>query len=146
MAGGKPDSASWTERSVVGNSYDSFYTHYQGSLGHYFRTLYNLVKLVESSNAADKNFYTNLIRAQLSDHETLLLFYNCAEGPGKEKFKPLVEKYGLLKNVPRKSLIRQAHLAFYESSAFGQNSFSAAEIVEVAAAKLDQNRNAPATQ
>ena len=42
-----------------------------------------------------------MIRAQLSDYELLWIFYNCLSENGLEKFKPLIEEYSLLKNLPQ---------------------------------------------
>ncbi len=49
--------------------YEVFYRGFEVPLGHYFRVLYNLVNLVKTTDGLDKRFYTNLIRAQLSDAE-----------------------------------------------------------------------------
>lgn len=105
---------------VTKRVFDDFYERFQGDCGHYFRTLYNLVKLVDKSPVEDKHFYTNIIRAQLSNQETLILFYNCAVGHGLEKFKPLVERYALLKNMPRDRLLDKSHIKHFEKSAFGK--------------------------
>ncbi|MCB0738292.1 MAG: hypothetical protein KDC92_12315 [Bacteroidetes bacterium] len=40
-----------------------------------------------------------MARAQLSDYELLILFYNCLCEYGG-KFKPYVERYALLKSLP----------------------------------------------
>jgi len=107
------------DRAAASKAYGDFYSRYQGDVGHYFRTLYNLVKLVDRSNVDDKHFYTNLIRAQLSNQETLLLFYNCAGGLGQEKFKPLIERYALLKNMPRERLLSPDHEGWFADGAYG---------------------------
>ncbi|MUV15285.1 putative phage abortive infection protein [Noviluteimonas gilva] len=109
-----------SDRQIAERAYKHVYTESHGDVGHYFRTLYNLVKLVDRSAVDDKHFYTNLIRAQLSNQETLLLFYNCACGDGRPKFEPLVERYALLKNMPRERLIDQNHIGWFEPSAFGK--------------------------
>jgi hypothetical protein len=88
-------------------------------VGHYFRNLYNIVKFVDRSDVADKQFYTNFVRAQLSSHELLLLFYNCATSLGDEKFKPLVERYAFLKHMPEALLIDHSHSNWYDPSAYG---------------------------
>lgn len=85
-----------------------FYKIKQDSLGHYFRNLYRIIKFVNEAEALkhpaektdyrNRRNYTSLVRATLSQYELALLFYNCASELGEEKFKPLVEKYGLLKN------------------------------------------------
>jgi len=108
------------ELEIIQAAYAAFYKRSQGDVGHYFRTLYNLVKLVDRSYVTDKRFYTNLIRAQLSSNELSLLFYNCLSDLGREKFKPLVEKYALLKTVPRETLIRPHHIQLYVPGALGE--------------------------
>lgn len=108
-----------TDVESLSRNYIAFYGRYGYEIGHYFRTLYNLVKLVDRSAVEDKRFYTNIIRAQLSDQELGLLFYNCLSPLGNEKFKPMVEKYALLKNMPTGTLLNPAHKLFYLPSAFG---------------------------
>jgi hypothetical protein len=98
--------------------YDVFYSDNGFRVGHYFRTLYNIIKLVENSPAVDKRFYTNIVRAQLSDNELALLFYNCLSNYGREKFKPFVERYSLLKNLDERLLLRPEHLNLYASGAY----------------------------
>ncbi|WP_380053753.1 putative phage abortive infection protein [Falsihalocynthiibacter sp. SS001] len=55
-------------------AYEKLYETQNSVLGHYFRTLSNLVKLVDSSSITNKRLYTNLIRAQLTDDEVMLLY------------------------------------------------------------------------
>src|SRR5215213_5051365 len=59
-----------------------------------------------ASPVKDKHLYTNLVRAQLSSYEIALTFYNCLSEMGREKFKPLVERYALLKT--RSVVLRRA--------------------------------------
>lgn len=105
--------------SSINSTYLDFYKDNQSDLGHYFRNLYQIVKFVKNSSIENKRLYTNLIRAQLSSHELALLFYNCLSDLGKEKFKPLVEEFSLLKNMPDDVLIEDSHMKFYDSRAFG---------------------------
>lgn len=100
-------------------AYDSFYTDYEASLGHYFRLLYNIVKFVDSSDSTDRRFYTNLVRSQLSSAELKLIFYNCLTHWGVDKFKPLVERYALLKTVPTERAPSPALFKQYDARAFG---------------------------
>ncbi len=51
-------------------------------------------------------------------YELGLIFYNCLAEPGREKFKPLVEKYSLLKNMPKTILQHKEHTQLYSESAF----------------------------
>lgn len=99
--------------------YSKHYELFQTDVGHYFRNLYRIIKFVDSSDIADKYTYTSIIRAQLSDYELLWLFYNCISDKGKDKFKPLIEKYTLFKNLPSDKLAdSSSHKSFYNESAF----------------------------
>ena len=111
-----------SELERINKTYLAFYEEHQSEFGHYFRSMYNIVKLVDNSPVEDKRFYTNLIRAQLSSFELALLFYNSLSEMGSDKFKPLIEKYSLLKTVPKKSLINpREHLPLYSEGAFGES-------------------------
>ncbi|MDK9723393.1 MAG: putative phage abortive infection protein [Sterolibacteriaceae bacterium MAG5] len=99
--------------------YDLFYIEHQHEIGHYFRLMYNIIKLVSRTGGIDKRFYTNLVRAQLSSAELMLLFYNCLSSWGSEKFKPMVEEFALLKTMPNTSLPKDELLHQYSPAAFG---------------------------
>jgi hypothetical protein len=64
--------------------------------------------------------YTNLVRAQLSKYELLILFYDCLSTLGRVKFKPLVEEYAMLKTVSRKDLFHEADSDLYGAGAYGK--------------------------
>lgn len=93
------------KRDLITGEYAEFYNRYDSDLGHYFRTLYNLIKYIDSSNVPCKKFYTDLVRAQLSSHELLLVYYNCISDLGRTKLAPLVTKYNLLKHLPKDKLL-----------------------------------------
>jgi hypothetical protein len=108
------------DREPIRATYSKFDSLYGHEIGHYFRNLYNVIKFVDNSNIAEKKFYTNLVRAQLSNFELSLLFYNCLSDKGSEKFKPLVEKYSILKNLPDELIFNPAlQKPLYDSKAFG---------------------------
>lgn len=75
-------------KSLCINAYHHFADYKQMAVGHYFRTLYNIVKFVDRSPVEDKQTYINILRAQLSSSELNLLFYNCLSEYGSQKFKP----------------------------------------------------------
>lgn len=106
------------EGRKINKSYLLFFDDHQAEIGHYFRSLYNIVKFVKQSDITDKRLYTNLIRAQLSSFETVLLFYNCISELGVEKFKPFVEEFALLKTLPREYLFNNTHETLYATGAF----------------------------
>lgn len=108
------------ERSKINKTYLEFYSSHQSEFGHYFRSLYNIIKLIDNTELEDKRLYTNLVRAQLSSYELLLLFYNTLSDMGNEKFKPLVEEYSLLKTLPKNELINeQDHWLLFNPIAYG---------------------------
>lgn len=107
-----------SEEERVEVAYAYFFNMTQGDLSHYFRTLYNLIKFVDRSDIPDKKFYMNLVRAQLSRYEMVLIFYNCNYSVG-EKFKPLVERHALLKNMVTGDLLDASHQAYLAPEALG---------------------------
>lgn len=80
-------------------AYSGVFNKYVNDLGHYFRILYNIIAFVDRSHLPDKYFYVKMVRSLLSNAEIALIGLNCTYGEGSEKFKPLVEKYALLKNL-----------------------------------------------
>lgn len=86
---------------AISNAYMGFYSEWGRELGHYFRFLYHIFVFIDRSHLSgkDKTVYANIVRAQLSTYELILIFYNGLWGEGKEGFKPLIEKYGILKHV-----------------------------------------------
>lgn len=99
------------------------YQQCQSVLGHYFRYLYNVFQFIDSADIKEekKLFYGKLVRAQLSNHELAVLYYNCLSLLGNQKFKPLAEKYSLFKNLPFDLLLSADHFSLYEPQAWGGN-------------------------
>lgn len=98
-------------------SYRNFWKEHQVELGHYFRYLYNVIRFIKESNFVDGP-YLRLVRAQLSDQELLLLFYNCVASEHGDRFKQLVEEFSILDNMPRGLLLNRKHLELIDSRAF----------------------------
>lgn len=107
---------------LCNDAYIRFARSRQVHVGHYFRTLYNIIKFVSNSEVENKQFYINLVRAQLSSSELNLLFYNCLSKYGNEKFKPFVEQFGFLENMNLDNLIHQGHKDLFLVSAFKNHS------------------------
>jgi hypothetical protein len=110
------------ERSIIGFSFESFWNIYRADLGHYFRFLFNIFKFIEQSHLNDEEQYkyARILRAQLSDYELIILFYNCLSYHGVERFKPIAEKYKIFDNLPYSLVLKESHLDFYNKSAFGK--------------------------
>jgi Putative phage abortive infection protein len=114
--------ADWGHRTLCATAYDHFFNSRQGFVGHYFRTLYNIVKFIMTSEVENKQMYVNILRAQLSSSELTLLFYNCISKYGSEKFKLMVEQFGLLENMDFSGLIDPKHRELFNESAFHSQS------------------------
>jgi|RifCSPhighO2_12_1023870.scaffolds.fasta_scaffold57071_1 hypothetical protein len=98
-----------TDGMVVESSLKSrcglFFRPLDPVLGHYFRTLYGVLRFVDDSDLSDdqKRLYTRIVRAQLSGPELGLILFNCVGDLGGEKLMPLVIKYNLLKHLDMNS-------------------------------------------
>lgn len=96
-------------------SYMEFYHENQADLGHYFRNMNHILKLIkETDYIVNKKRYSNLLRAQLSSYELVLLFYNALGVYGVEKFKPLIEEYSFLKNLDWSLIFDATHIDEYD--------------------------------
>ncbi len=91
--------------------YKPFEGH-QSRLGHYFRHLFQGVAYINDQNESTLNYdekyqYVKVLRAQLSNQEQALLFFNSLSDLGKpwepggdDIDRQLITKYNLIKNIP----------------------------------------------
>ncbi|WP_172979779.1 putative phage abortive infection protein [Pseudomonas kitaguniensis] len=127
---------------------EKFCTQWKSSVGHYFRNLYWIMKMIDSSQDTPieskdldvstsnkrrrytdylrKRSYTNIVRAQLSDSEMALLQINCL-GPYGADLKYYAEKYSLLKPLGEKHF---GGWAQYMSSQFNGIAFLGLEYID----------------
>lgn len=106
------------ERQKSLAAHDELWKSYQNDLAHYYRYLYNIIRFINESNV-NKIRYIRILRAQLSDFELLVLFYN-GLFPLAAKFKEYVEFFTLFDNLPKDLLFNRSHENFYEPSAFDE--------------------------
>lgn len=80
-------------------AYEKLYKEYENVIGHYYRNLYRIVKLIQNTtfdsesqerDNEEKRQYRGILRAQLSSFELLMLFYNISYSEKGKKFKELV--------------------------------------------------------
>ena len=90
---------------------DSGLTAYEialsGILDHYYRYLYRILKFIDETDLigdSQKYRYSSIFRAQLSEFELVLIYYNGLSKSGRDKLKPLLEKYSILKNIRESDL------------------------------------------
>ena len=98
-----------------------FWLQYGHEFGHYFRFLYNALRVVSESKQAEEK-HGKLLRSMLSNHELLLIFYNCLHPNGENLLRYAVE-FELFDNLPIDSLISQEHFKLVPIETFG-NKFS----------------------
>ncbi|MCC0758685.1 MULTISPECIES: putative phage abortive infection protein [Bacillus] len=81
-------------------AYETLYKKRENVIGHYYRNLYRIVKLIQKNvfdsesqeqNNEEKRKYRGILRAQLSSFELLMLFYNISYSEKGKKFKELIE-------------------------------------------------------
>jgi hypothetical protein len=102
-----------------GDVYRDVYFKNRDDLGHYFRLFYHIIRFVDESSIDEKKLYIRIVRATLSNAEIVLLALNCLYGGGKEKFKPLVERYSLLHNISSTDALGWRFEQGFDPSAFG---------------------------
>ncbi|WP_179874591.1 putative phage abortive infection protein [Bacillus toyonensis] len=80
-------------------AYEALYKKHENIIGHYYRNLYRIVKLIQNTtfnkesqkrDNEEKRMYRGILRAQLSSFELLMLFYNISYSEKGKKFKELV--------------------------------------------------------
>ncbi len=80
------------------------FSGHAGKLGHYFRHLFQTIKYVDQQDDTiieNKYSYVKTLRAQLSNFEQLLLYYNSISVLGDEWIKKgYMTKFQMIKNIP----------------------------------------------
>ena len=90
---------------------------------HYFRHLYHIYKFVDTSDLiedSERYDYACIIRSQLSDYELVMMFYNCLSTNGRDKFKPLIEKYSVFNNLRLELLAKMNDKEEYAQGAYNK--------------------------
>jgi len=110
------------KEAIQANNY-SVYSYISSTtrFDHYFRHLYRIFKYVDSSDLItdeERYDYTCIASSQLSDYELVMLFYNCLSANGKDKFKPLIERYSIFNNLRVELLAKSEHKEAYEKKAY----------------------------
>ena len=94
-------------QTTIGN-YKVLQTQHNYVLGHYFRNLYQILKLVDTDEVIDtrgKQKYASMLRAQLSSDELAVLMINCADSMVDQgEFRGLMVRYRMLEHAPLKKI------------------------------------------
>ena len=92
-------------QNTIKNTHKLLYKPFEGHqsrLAHYYRHLYQTVKYVHLQKLKiNKYDYLKTLRAQLSNHEQVLLCYNVFSRLGRKWVKEnLISEYNFIKNIP----------------------------------------------
>jgi len=98
--------------------YDKIYNGKESVLGHYFRSLYHLLKYIDEFDIIDKQKYFNIVQAFLSDSELYVIFYNGIGRYGRYKLLPLLDKYTFLENIRPKGVEFNLHMKTFYPNTF----------------------------
>lgn len=91
-------------------SYLDFSKNYESLIAHYFRTIYQILKYLDNNEYVinrhwntevtfEVKFYSNILRAQLSTYELVMLYLNCLSENGFDKFLPLMIKFDMFEHI-----------------------------------------------
>ena len=111
------------KRAIEANDYGVYsYISSTTRFDHYFRHLYRIFKYVDSTELIEDNErydYACIVRSQLSDYELVILFYSGLTA-GRDKFKPLIEKYSVLNNLRFELLAKANDKEEYAQEAYNR--------------------------
>lgn len=107
---------------VIGNQYTQHFQDKSQNLSHYYRFLFNTFKFIDDAEIDDesKKKYANILRAQISNYELIMLFYNSLSVDG-EKFRYYFAKYEILDNLPVYKLVYKNHVILVDKKCWGDN-------------------------
>ncbi|MFF2529278.1 putative phage abortive infection protein [Brevibacillus sp. NPDC058079] len=90
----------------IKSKYKLWYEKNEHYIGHYYRNLYHLFKMIDNSilDPKEKEKYADIVRAQLSSAELLLLFYNAISFSENNNFIPHIHRYNILKHINKRLL------------------------------------------
>lgn len=96
---------------IINNKYDEVFNQHSNELAHYFKTIYRLLKVIDSANIDEdiKLQYAKILRSQFSNIELVILYYNYRSDLGA-KARNVVLKYNLLKHINQLDIIELAQI------------------------------------
>jgi len=83
--------------SIYIGSYDEIYDEYGGFLDGYTRNLSYLLEFIDKN--ADKDFFIDYIKGNLSMQELVIIFYFCASRKSSNRFRNLIKKYSVIQDI-----------------------------------------------
>lgn len=106
-------------KAVLLQAFAPVYLEHRNQLVHYFENLHALFAFLINSglSLSDRNFYANVLKAQLSVAELFLLFIYGLTDQGI-KFNGIIQQFGLLSNMDDTDFFAPEHRDYYPVSAY----------------------------
>ena len=109
--------------------YNHFHNEYQNIIGHYFGTIYQVLKFIKENKDEGKIEndlrYAHLFRSQFSKAELELLFYHGQGEIGRKRFISLLIEFEFFEHLNYSNDIDEEFISYYineeEGKAFGKN-------------------------
>lgn len=88
-------------RKAIGDIYQAAFMSESDQLGHYFRSLYHILKYIDERCPKEENkkMYFDLVQAQMNTDELYLTCINAISNYGRKKMHPLLNQYSFLENL-----------------------------------------------
>ncbi|RYG59503.1 hypothetical protein EON80_25660 [bacterium] len=115
-------------------TYEIAYDTYGFAFGHYFRVLHNALRFLDNKKRASSasqaeegrppielDVYVKILRAQLSDFELAVLYYNALSNRGR-KLQQYLETFAIFDNLDEKYLLHPDDRSKMSGSAWGEQS------------------------
>lgn len=130
--------------------YENFHDEYQEIIGHYFGTIYQVLKFIDDSDIEDKERYSSLFRSQFTKSELELLFYHGTSKVARKRFAPLLIKFEFFEHLSCSDKINEYFIYFYTDSmdykkdstyalkAFGKNKQCISHFISIEIKKANQ--------
>ena len=103
----------------IKNAFGTLYLSTHGIFGNYYKNLYCLVKYLHElgEKYPKRSYYIDLVKAQLSKYEILLLFYDCIWINDQDEGKNFIDYaigLNLLSSLEEDGLIRPTHKGLFD--------------------------------
>ncbi|PWN71347.1 hypothetical protein C1631_001620 [Chryseobacterium phosphatilyticum] len=91
----------------------------KNQLSHYFRTFFTIVEMIDANPVINKRIYINILTSQLTRTEIMMLLY-FGVNTQNEKYRMLIEKYSLLKDIDKEKMIFSSMMGSFSNSAYNE--------------------------
>jgi hypothetical protein len=88
----------------IKNSYIKFHKKNENYIGRYYRFLFNVIRFIHESQIENKKTYTDILFAQMSNQELIIIFYYAISELGSDKMLPLLCEYNFLDHLSANEL------------------------------------------